>query len=275
MQIDTTVTLNNGIKMPQFGLGVYLSEEGSECYNAVQTAIDLGYRHFDTASFYQNEKSVGKAIREHSIDRSEVFVTTKLWNSDHGYDNTLNAFKESLKNLDLEYIDLFLIHYPVQFIRLETWKAMERILESKNCKAIGVSNYMVHHMNELLANCNIPPAVNQIELSPYCFKSREGIVKLCLENSIAVEAYSPLVRTKRFNDPKLIELADKYDKTPAQILIRWALQKNIVVIPKSSNPKRIEENADVFDFNISANDLNRLDNFDENLIVCWDPMQTP
>ena len=275
MQIDTTTILNNGIIMPLFGLGVYLSEEGTECYNAVQTALDLGYRHFDTASFYDNEKSLGKAIRDHSVDRSEIFVTTKLWNADHGYDKTLSAFEKSLKNLDLDYIDLFLIHYPVENIRMETWKAMEKILESGDCKSIGVSNYMTHHMEELLANCNIPPAVNQFELSPYCYQSRADIVSLCRENNIAVEAYSPLVRTKRFDDPKLLAFAKKYGKTPAQILIRWALQENIIVIPKSSNPIRIKENADIFDFSISETDMELINNFDENLIVCWNPMETP
>ena len=156
--------------------------------------------------------SVGKAIRDHKIDRSEVFVTTKLWNSDHGYDNTLSAFEKSLKKLDIDYIDLFLIHYPVQGKRLETWKAMEKILESENCKSIGVSNYMLHHMEELLANCNTLPAVNQIELSPYCFQSRMDIVRLCRENNIAVEAYSPLVRTKVFDDPKLLKTAKNMKK---------------------------------------------------------------
>jgi len=275
MQIDTTTILNNGIIMPLFGLGVYLSEEGSQCYNAVTTALDLGYRHFDTARFYDNEKSLGKAIRDHSVDRSEVFVTTKLWNADHGYDKTLSAFEKSLKNLDLDYIDLFLIHYPVKEIRQETWKAMEKILENEGCKSIGVSNYMVHHMKELLANCNIPPAVNQFELSPYCYQSRADIVSLCRENNIAVEAYSPLVRTKRFDDPKLLAFAKKYGKTPAQILIRWALQENIIVIPKSSKPTRIKENADIFDFSISETDMELINNFDENLIVCWNPMETP
>ena len=275
MQIDTTITLNNGIEMPLFGLGVYLSKEGTECQEAVTSALDLGYRHIDTASFYDNEVSVGRAIRDHIIDRSEVFVTTKLWNSDHGYDNTLRAFQKSLEKLDIDYIDLFLVHYPVQDIRKDTWKAMEKILENENCKAIGVSNYMTHHMEELLANCHIPPSVNQIELSPYCFQSRADIVTLCRENNIAVEAYSPLVRTKRFDDPKLLSLTKKYGKTSAQILIRWALQENIIVIPKSSNPLRIKENADVFDFEISNDDMALINNFDENLIVCWDPMKTP
>jgi diketogulonate reductase-like aldo/keto reductase len=152
---------------------------------------------------------------------------------------------------------------------------MEKILENENCKAIGVSNYMTHHMEELLANCQIPPSVNQIELSPYCFQSRADIVTLCRKNNIAVEAYSPLVRTKRFDDPKLLSLTKKYGKTPAQILIRWALQENIIVIPKSSNPLRIKENANVFDFEISNEDMALINNFDENLIVCWDPMKTP
>ncbi len=275
LKIDSRIKLNNGVDMPLFGLGVYLSSEGDECINAINWALDTGYRSIDTASFYNNETSVGKAVRESSIPREDIFVTTKLWNSDHGYDNTLRAFDKSIKLLGLDQVDLYLVHYPVQDIRKETWKAMERIAESGACRAIGVSNYLTNHLEELLASCNIPPTVNQIELSPYCFQSRMDTVALCRQNNIAVEAYSPLVRTKVFDDPKLVTIAERYSKTPAQILLRWALQENIIIIPKSSNQERIEQNADLFDFQLSTEDMDLLNSFDKNLLVCWDPSITP
>ncbi|MEM9919402.1 MAG: aldo/keto reductase [Bacteroidota bacterium] len=273
LQIDTRRPLVNQYSMPLFGLGVYLSKEGDECYHAVQAALAQGYRLIDTASFYENEESVGRAVRESGIPREEIFVTTKVWNDDHGYDATLRAFDKSMKELALDYVDLYLVHYPVSGKRLDTWKAMERIAEGGRCKAIGVSNYFVKHLEELYQHCHIPPTVNQIELSPYCFESRIDTVSFCRDKGIIVQAYSPLVRTQVFNDPPLVALAQKYDKTAAQILIRWALQENISVIPKSSNPKRIRANADVFDFHLSDEDMRHLKSLDKNLFVCWDPAE--
>ncbi len=274
LKIDTRITLNNNTKIPLFGLGVYLSSEGQQCKNAINSALDAGYRLIDTASFYDNEESVGEVIRESNIPRAEIFVTSKLWNSDHGYDNTLRAFDKSMDRLGLDYMDLYLVHYPVAGIRQETWKAMEKIAASGKCKAIGVSNYLTNHLQELLSNCNIPPAVNQIEMSPFCYRSRIDTVNLCRENNILVQAYSPLVRMRRNEHPGLVKLANTHGKTVPQILIRWALQHGIPAIPKSSNPSRILQNADVFDFELSDEDMEILDGFDEGFIVCWDPSVT-
>ncbi|MEL6867462.1 MAG: aldo/keto reductase [Bacteroidota bacterium] len=275
MTIDKRIKLHDGQEMPLFGLGVYLSEEGSECYDAIKHALDAGYRLIDTAAFYKNEKSVGQAIRDSHIDREDIFVTTKLWNTHHGYDKALRAFDKSMAALGLDYVDLYLVHYPVQGIRKETWRAMEQILSDGRCRSIGVSNYMERHLRELLDHCEHRPTVNQIELHPYCFESRRETVELCRQEEIVIQAYSPLLRTRRFDDPKLLALAHKYQKTPAQILIRWALEENISVIPKSSNGLRIRQNADVFDFSISSEDMERLRLFNENFIVCWDPEETP
>ncbi len=275
MQISTTTTLNNNVQMPWLGLGVYKSAEGDEALQAIDAAFKAGYRHIDTAKIYNNEKSVGEAVRTSNIPRADIFVTTKLWNTDHGYDNTLRAFDDSLKRLDIDYIDLYLVHFPVRDIRQETWKAMERIAEGGHCKAIGVSNYLHNHLEELLGSCNIVPAVNQLELSPYCFRDRQATVDVCRKNNIRLEAYSPLTRTVKFDDPALVSIANKYGKTPAQILIRWALEEEIVVIPKSSNPTRIQQNADVFDFSITKEDMEKLNGLNENLLVCWDPAKEP
>ncbi len=275
LKINSTTTLNNGVEMPWLGLGVYRSTEGEEALKAIDAAFQVGYRHIDTAKIYNNEKSVGEAVRNSNIPRSDIFVTTKLWNDDHGYDNTLRAFEESLKRLDIEYIDLYLVHFPVRDIRKETWKAMERIAEEGHCKAIGVSNYLSNHLEELLAACNIVPTVNQLELSPYCFRDRQSTVDLCRQHDIRLEAYSPLTRTVKFDDPALLSIAEKYAKTPAQILIRWALEEEVVVIPKSSNPIRIQQNADVFDFSISKEDMETLNSLNENFLVCWDPSREP
>ncbi len=275
MEIDTRVELNNKTYMPLFGLGVFLAQEGEECQQAVEWALEAGYRLIDTASFYGNEQSVGAAVQNSKVAREDIFVTTKLWNSDHGYDKALRAFDESISTLGLDYVDLYLIHYPVEGLRLDTWKAMEVIAKDERCKAVGVSNYMSGHLEELLNVCTTAPAVNQIELSPFCFESRREIVDLCRSENIILQAYSPLARTRRFDHPPLVALADKYRKTPAQILVRWALQKDLSVIPKSSSKNRIEENANIFDFAISAEDMKVLAGFDENYIVAWDPTLTP
>ena len=268
LKITSKAKLNNGVEIPLFGLGVYEIAKGKTTRNAIEHALDAGYRHFDTAKLYGNEKSLGKAIRQSSISRAEIFVTTKLWNSDHGYDSTLLAFESSLKRLDIGYIDLYLVHWPVQDKRLQSWRAMETLLESGTCRAIGVSNYMIRHLEELLAVCKIKPAVNQIELSPYNYLlSRKSVVDFCQENEIQVESYSPLTKGQRLRDPKLLRIAERYGKSPAQILIRWTLQHEIVVIPKSVKKERIIENANVFDFEILEEDMRYLNDLDENLVI--------
>ncbi len=275
LTIKSKFSLNNGVEIPVLGLGVYLSPSGEKTQKTVATAFDLGYRHVDTAKIYGNENDVGSAVRETSIPRSGIFVTTKLWNADFGYESTLRACDKSLKKLGLDHIDLYLIHWPVEKKRKETWKAMETLYNEKKCRAIGVSNFMVRHLNELLDNCVIKPAVNQIELSPYNYDYRKATIDLCRRHEIMLEAYSPLTKGNKLQDPKLIEIANRYNKTPAQILIRWALEHNFVVLPKSNNPKRIQENGDVFDFFISEQDMNLLDSFNENLVTGWDPTNAP
>ncbi len=267
--------LNSGSEMPALGLGTYRTPDGRVAQDAVRHALEAGYRLFDTASMYGNEGSVGKAILESGLPRTEAFVTTKVWNSDHGYERALRAFDESFRRLGLDYIDLYLIHWPVEGQRLDTWRALESLTEGGRCRAIGVSNYMVNHLEELLDHSEVVPAVNQFELHPYNYLSRKEAVDLCGKMGILVEAYSPLTKGRKLKDPRLREIGDAYGKTPAQILLRWGVQHGFVVIPKSSNRQRIHENAAIFDFSLSGQDMEELDSFDEALATSWDPMGKP
>lgn len=273
--LEQKKVLNNNLEIPVLGLGVWQIPEGDETYNAVKYALEAGYRHIDTAKIYGNERSVGKAVRESGIPREDIFITTKLWNADHGYEATIDACEASLDQLGLDYIDLYLIHWPVKELRLESWKAMEALHLEGKCRSIGVSNFMVRHLEELLENCQVVPAVNQIELSPYNYRSRLDVVEFCRRSNIALEAYSPLTRGRKLNDIRLGDIAERYDKTPAQILIRWAIDHNLIVLPKSKNERRIIENSDVFDFSISETDMAELDSFDQNLVTGWDPTTAP
>lgn len=273
LTLQSRARLNNGVEMPYLGLGVYQARPGAEARAAVRYALDAGYRLIDTAKLYGNEADVGVAIRESGIPRDEVFVTTKLWNSDHGYDSTLRAFERSLRELDLDSVDLYLVHWPVSGLRRETWRAMEVIYAQGKAHAIGVSNYMVHHLNELLPEAKVVPAVNQVELNP--FLPQREVLAFCRENGIRVEAYSPLTKGRRLGDRRLQELARKHGKTPAQILLRWCLEKDVVAIPKSVRPERIRENREVFDFRLDAEDMRVLDSFDEGLHTSWDPTREP
>ena len=272
-KIDSRVKLNNGINMPYFGLGVYLADVGSEVQNAMRHALKVGYRLFDTASFYGNEADVGKVVKENMIPRDEIFVTTKLWNSDHGYDRTIKAYQESLDLMGLETIDLYLIHWPVEGLRKESWRALETICEEGRCRAIGVSNYTIWHLEELLSHAKIVPTVNQVEFSPFLFQ--RDLLDFCRKNRIQLEAYSPLTRGTKFNHPVLNKIAAKYQKSSAQILIRWVLEHDVVVIPKSSNPDRIRENAEIFDFKIDSEDMSQLDDLDEDYRISWNPSNVP
>jgi len=273
IRIDTKVKLNNGVEMPIFGLGVYQARRGRKTQEAVLVALKAGYRLIDTASMYENEEDVGEALRKSGIPREEVCITTKLWNSDHGYDKALTAFETSRKKLGLSYIDLYLIHWPVEGLRNESWKALETLQKSGKCRAIGVSNYMIWHLEELLNNSSTIPAVNQVEFSPYLYQ--KDLLEFCRNHDIQLEAYSPLTKGYKLNDPKLVDVASKYSKSPAQILIRWVLQREIVVIPKSSRKDRIVENAYVFDFTISPEDMSLLDSFNQDLRTSWDPSTAP
>lgn len=261
--------------IPVIGLGVYKSEPGTVTKEAVVEALRVGYRHIDTASIYNNEADVGDAIAASGLDRSEVFVTTKLWNDDHGYDNTLRAFDRSLDQLGLEYVDLYLIHWPVPVLRLDTWRALERLTLDGRVRDIGVSNYMARHLAEILEHAAVVPAVNQIEMSPYNYRSRLETINLCNEHGILIEAYSPLTKGRKLDDPVLSEVGQRYGKSSAQVLIRWALDKGFVVLPKSINPARIAENYDVFDFSLDNDDIDKLDALNESLATGWDPTDAP
>jgi len=254
--------------MPLFGLGTYQAH-GREVEQAVRNALDEGYRLIDTAAMYGNEDEVGKAIRESGIARDDIFVTTKLWNSDHGYENTLKAFENSLSNLDIDYIDLFLIHWPVEGLRADTWRAFEELYAGERLKAIGVSNYLIRHLKDLHDIAQVPPAVNQVEFSPFLYQKE--LLEYCRENDIWLEAYSPLTKGRKLDDPELASIAEKYDKSVAQILIRWSLQHDIITIPKSSHPERIQENARVFDFELSDEDMSTMDSMNEDFHTAWNP----
>lgn len=275
MDINTTVALNNGVKIPIIGLGVFQSPAGGVTKQAILHSLEVGYRHIDTARIYGNEVDVGRAVAECGLPRKDIFVTTKLWNADQGYDSTLDAFELSLGKMDLEYIDLYLMHWPVEDRRLESWTAMEELLAKGRCRAIGVSNFLVHHLEELIEKSLVVPAINQIEMSPYNYLQRKETLDLCHSTGIIIEAYSPLTKGKKLNDPRLVKLAGKYGKTTAQLLIRWGLEKQYVVLPKSVNRDRIIENANVFDFTISEGDMDRLDTFNEDLATGWDPTHAP
>ena len=270
-----TVVLSNGVVLPTLGLGVYQAPAGGVTTAAVLSALEAGYRHIDTAAAYRNEGDVGLALRSSDVPRGEIFITTKLWNTDHGYDSTLAACDASLARLSLDYVDLYLVHWPVEGLRLDTWRAMEQILADGRARAVGVSNYMIHHLEELLAHAEQPPAVNQFELSPYIYGSRRELVEWCRDHNIVVEAYSPLTKGIKLGDPVLAAIGDRHGKSPAQVLIRWALDHDFVVIPKSTNPERIRQNIDVFDFSLSDDEMAELDGLDEGLVTGWDPTDAP
>ncbi|MGE7766318.1 aldo/keto reductase [Peribacillus sp. NPDC096540] len=260
--IGETITLHNGVKMPQLGFGVFKVKNGNETVESVKKAIEVGYRAIDTAAIYENEESVGQAIKECGIPREELFITSKVWNTEQGYETTLQAFDDSLKRLGLEYLDLYLIHWPGKDKYLETWKALEKLYNEGKVKSIGVSNFHVHHLEKLLANSEIKPVVNQIELHPLL--TQVEIRDYCEKHDIKVEAWSPLGRGNLIEEPTINHIAKKHRKSSAQVLIRWHLQHEIVVIPKSITPSRIEENAQVFDFSLSLNEMNQIDALNKN-----------
>ena len=267
---NTVVTLNNGVKMPQFGLGVWQSPVGEATKNAVTWALQAGYRHIDTAAIYKNEADVGAGIRASGVPREQIFVTTKLWNADQGYESTLAAFEESRKKLGLDYVDLYLIHWPRGNAivakegkkYLDSWRAFEKLYAEKKVRAIGVSNFNIHHLEDIFAMCNVAPMVNQIELHP--LNNQQKLRQYCKEHGIQVEACSPLGGGQLLLDNKLASIPEKYHRTVAQVILRWELQHNIVVIPKSVRRERIESNANVFDFELSAEDMAQIDAMNTN-----------
>jgi methylglyoxal/glyoxal reductase len=273
LSLSSRVRLANGVEMPVLGLGVFRTGSGAATEDAVGAALDAGYRHVDTARIYRNEREVGSAIRRwcerHGVERRDVFVTTKLWNDDHGFDRARAAFDASLAALGLDYVDLYLIHWPVPERRRESWRALETVVEEGRCRAIGVSNFTVAHLDELLQSARVVPAVNQVELHP--FLQQEQLVRYCAKHRIVVEAYSPLTKGRRLADPRLVSIAREVGRSPAQVLIRWSLEKGFVVIPKSADRERIVANADVFDFELDDKATARLDRLEESLRTAWDP----
>ena len=268
LTLDSRARLNNGVEIPYLGLGVYQSPPGRITQRIVSYALKIGYRHIDTAMVYGNEADVGSALRESGVRREEVFITTKLWNSNKvGYDSTLQECERSLRRLGLTYVDLYLIHWPVQgnsSNSIEIWRAMVWLLREGKARAIGVSNYTVDDLKEILKDSDIVPAVDQVEFHPFLYQKH--LLSFCGKNSIQLEAYSPLTRGYRLNHPTILAIAKKYrNKTPAQVLIRWSLQHGLVVIPKSVHENRIGENSQVFDFQIRPEDMKLLDSLNENL----------
>lgn len=266
---STSLPLLSDTRIPQVGLGVWQSPRGEGTRAAVREALRLGYRHVDTAAIYGNEADVGQGVASGGVPRDQVFVTTKLWNADQGYDAALLAFDASLARLGLDYVDLYLLHWPVAGKRLDSWRALERLHQERRARAIGVSNFLVPHLEELLAHAKVVPAVNQIELSP--FLQRRDTVKLCMDKGIVVEAYSPLTHGKRLDDPTVVALARQVQRSPAQVLLRWGVQRGFVVLPKSTRAARIAENGALFDFSLDARAMTKLDGLEEGLVTGWDP----
>ena len=257
-----TIRLNNGVEIPQLGFGVY-QVPPEDTADAVATALEIGYRHIDTAEMYGNEKGVGEAVERSGLDRGEVFVTSKLNNGFHRRDDALRAFDQSLGDLGFEYLDLFLVHWPLPGIDVdyvETWKAMEEIYASGRCRAIGVSNFQAHHLRRLFSQAQVRPAVNQIEVHPYL--TQEELRAFDADHEIVTEAWSPIAQGKVLDDPVVLRVAERYSRTPAQVVLRWHVQRGDVVFPKSVNRERMQQNFELFDFDLDGDamgDLSALD----------------
>jgi methylglyoxal/glyoxal reductase len=271
--LQDTTTLHNGVKMPWFGIGVFKVEEGPELVHAVKTAIQYGYRSIDTAAIYENEAGVGQGIcegiKETGISREELFVTSKVWNSDLGYESTIKAYEASLNKLGLEYLDLYLIHWPVEGKYKEAWRALETLYKEGRVKAIGVSNFHIHHLEDLMEDAEIKPMVNQVEYHPRL--TQKDLKAFCREYGIQLEAWSPLMQGQLLDHQVLKEIGNKYGKSPAQVILRWDLQNGVVTIPKSTKAHRIAENAQVFDFELTKEEMERIDGLNQNKRVGPDP----
>jgi len=269
LNIHSTKQLANGIEMPRLGLGVYKMTEPDVAIHAINSALDYGYRHIDTASLYANEKEVGEAVRASNVSRKDIFITTKVWNSDQGYDQTLRAFEKSLKLLEMDYVDLYLTHWPVKETYIDTYRAIERLYDEKLIRATGVANHHEHHLEAIAVKANVKPMVNQIECHPRL--TQYDLREYCAEQGIAITSWSPLARGRILEEPTLQRISGKYGKSTAQTIIRWHLQHDLIVIPKSENPSRIAENMDVYDFELSFEDMKNIDALNLNERTGADP----
>ena len=269
LTLATTVPIAPGVAMPLLGFGTYKSAPGQEARTSVEAALQLGYRHIDTAALYKNEADVGAAIRHSGIPRDQIFVTTKVWDTDQGYKTTLAAFDRSLAELGTPYIDLYLVHWPKPALAKDTWRAMEHIHASGRAKAIGVCNHLPHHLEALLANATVPPAVNQIEFHPRL--QQPDLQAACAQHNITLEAWAPIMRGGVFHIPEILTIAQRHHKSAAQVTLRWILQKRIVAIPKSVHTDRIAQNADLYDFELSPGEMATIDGLDTGQRIGPDP----
>jgi diketogulonate reductase-like aldo/keto reductase len=267
--ITDSAVLNNGVKIPWLGFGVFLSPPGDVTYRSVRTALEVGYRHIDTAMIYENETDVGKAIRDSGVPRDEIFVTSKVWNADQGYESTLKAFDLSREKLGMDVVDLYLVHWPVNGKYIETYRACEKLYQEGKARAIGVSNFKEHHLNYLLPRVEIMPAVDQVEWHPWL--QLPGLVRYCRQRGIQLQAWAPLIQGQGISLPVPTEIGKKYGKSAAQVILRWEIQRKVVTIPKSNTPSRIKENADIFDFKLSREDMAAMNALDEDKRVAADP----
>lgn len=261
--------LSNDIQMPLLGLGVY-DMYNATAEQAILDALEIGYRLIDTAALYKNETEVGAAISKSNIPRNEIFITTKVGDADHGYDETLRAFDTSLQKLQMDYVDLYLVHWPIKGKRKETWLALEKLYADKRVKAIGVANYLIPFLQELEIYASLVPMLDQVEFTPWLFQ--QDLLNYCNDKNIQLQSYSPITRGKKLDDPRLLPLCTKYDKTPAQVVLQWNIAHGISTIPKSSSKQRLQENFDSLSFNLSAQDVSFMDGFNENFRICDDPM---
>jgi len=269
LTMASTVTLTGGHDMPRFGLGTYKALPGEEVAHAVEYALCNGYRSVDTASLYANEEGVGAGMRASGVSRGDTFLTTKVWNDEQGYEGTLAALDRSLDRLGTDYVDLYLVHWPIQAHLESTWRAMEALHDSGKARSIGVCNFLPHHLDLLLKLADIPPAVDQVEFHPRL--QQPGLQAYAAEHDIVIEAWAPLMRGRVNDIPELVEIAQRHGKTPAQVAIRWVLELGYVVIPKSVHDDRIMENADVFDFELSDAEMSTIDTLDAGLRIGPDP----
>ncbi|MES5952418.1 aldo/keto reductase [Bacillus fungorum] len=271
--LQSKAVLNNGVEMPWFGLGVFKVEEGPELVEAVKAAIKAGYRSIDTAAIYGNEKAVGEGIRAGieatGISREDLFITSKVWNADQGYEETIAAYEESLKKLELDYLDLYLVHWPVEGKYKDTWRALETLYNEKRVRAIGVSNFQIHHLQDVMKDAEIKPMINQVEYHPRL--TQKELQDFCKEQGIQMEAWSPLMQGQLLDNETLQAIAEKHGKTTAQVILRWDLQNGVITIPKSTKEHRIVANADIFNFELTKEDMEKIDALNENHRVGPDP----